>query len=91
MRDSGDEAIVRSTIELGRRLERNVTAEGVEDEETLRLLHDLGCHAAQGYYLARPLPARECELWLASSGRGPRSLAPANGHSGLLRLDSRAV
>ena len=66
-RDKGDEAIVRSTIELARSLGRNVTAEGVEDKATLDRLAALGCHAAQGYYLARPLPARECETWLTAS------------------------
>ncbi|HTT90844.1 MAG TPA: GGDEF domain-containing protein, partial [Acidimicrobiales bacterium] len=63
--DKGDEAIVRSTIELARNLGRTVTAEGVEDKETLDQLATLGCHAAQGYYLARPLPAAECEAWMA--------------------------
>lgn len=65
-RDRGDEAIVRSTIELARSLGRNVTAEGVEDKATLDRLTSLGCHAAQGYYLARPLPPRECEAWLTA-------------------------
>jgi diguanylate cyclase (GGDEF)-like protein len=91
MRDRGDEAIVRSTIELGRSLGRNVTAEGVEDEATLRLLGDLDCHAAQGYFLARPLPARDCEAWLTAPVRLPRSLAPANGHNGFSPISSEAV
>lgn len=63
-RDKGDEAIVRSTIELARSLGRNVTAEGVEDKATLDRLDGLGSHAAQDYYLAPPLPALECETWL---------------------------
>jgi diguanylate cyclase (GGDEF)-like protein len=81
IRDKGDEAIVRSTIELGRSLGRHVTAEGVEDQATLHRLASLGCHAAQGFYLARPLPAQECQAWLSSFVRWPRSMAPANGHS----------
>jgi EAL domain-containing protein (putative c-di-GMP-specific phosphodiesterase class I) len=85
LHDKGDEAIVRSTIELGRRLERNVTAEGVEDQATLRHLADLDCHAAQGYFLARPLPARDCEAWLSSFAR-PVSLAPPNGRRRLSPL-----
>jgi diguanylate cyclase (GGDEF)-like protein len=85
LHDKGDEAIVRSTIELGRRLERKVIAEGVEDQATLRHLADLECHAAQGYFLARPLPARDCEAWLSASAR-PISLAPANRWRGLSAL-----
>lgn len=61
--DRGDEAIVRSTIELARALGRTVTAEGVEDEATLTRLATLGCNAAQGFYLARPLPSSQFELW----------------------------
>jgi diguanylate cyclase (GGDEF)-like protein len=88
--DRGDEAIVRSTIELGRSLGRHVTAEGVEDQATLHRLTSLGCHAAQGYYLARPLPAQDCEAWLSSFVRWPSSVVPANGRNGSA-LDSEAV
>jgi diguanylate cyclase (GGDEF)-like protein len=75
MHDRSDEAIVRSTIELARSLGRTVTAEGVEDKVTLHRLASLGCHAAQGYYLAKPLPASKCELWLADFARWPSNLA----------------
>ena len=77
MHDKGDEAIVRSTIELARNLGRTVTAEGVEDKATLQRLASLGCHAAQGYYLARPLPAADCGLWLTAFDRRPLALSPA--------------
>jgi EAL domain-containing protein (putative c-di-GMP-specific phosphodiesterase class I) len=72
--DKGDEAIVRSTIELARNLGRTVTAEGVEDKETLDQLARIGCHAAQGYYLARPLPAVDCGTWLTGFTARPSSL-----------------
>lgn len=65
--DKGDEAIVRSTIELARYLGRTVTAEGVEDQATLQALEALGCHAAQGFFLARPLPSAQCEAWLIAA------------------------
>ena len=65
--DKGDEAIVRSTIELARNLGRTVTAEGVEDQATLQRLESLGCHAVQGFFLARPLPAPQCEAWLLAA------------------------
>jgi diguanylate cyclase (GGDEF)-like protein len=76
--DKSDEAIVRSTIELARSLGRTVTAEGVEDKVTLQQLANLGCHAAQGYYLARPLPASACEAWLKSAVLLPASVAPTS-------------
>ncbi len=54
-----DAAIVRSTLELARHLQLHVVAEGVEDAETLEALRQLGCFAAQGFHLARPMPAGE--------------------------------
>ena len=63
-RDDSDEAIVRSTIELARSLGLAVVAEGVEDEETWRLLRRLGCDRAQGYFLGRPMTASRFVAWL---------------------------
>lgn len=76
--DKGDEAIVRSTIELARYLGRTVVAEGVEDQATLQALEALGCDAAQGFFLARPLPAPQCEAWLlaASAALGNTTRVP---------------
>ena len=54
-----DAIIVRSTVELGRNLGFDVVAEGVEDERTLRLLGELGCGYAQGYYISPPVPATD--------------------------------
>ena len=54
--DDTDASIVRSTIDLSRSLGVRVTAEGVEDAGTLDTLRELGCDAAQGFYLGRPMP-----------------------------------
>jgi diguanylate cyclase (GGDEF)-like protein len=72
-RATDDEAVVRSVIELARGLDKTATAEGVEDRDTLERLSRLGCYAAQGYYLARPLPAGECEALLGASSDGASS------------------
>ncbi len=55
--DQRSVAIVRSTIELAHALDLRVVAEGVETDEALRLITELGCDAAQGYLLGRPAPA----------------------------------
>jgi diguanylate cyclase len=52
-------AIIRTTVDLGRRLGIRVVAEGVETVEQVDALVDLGCRAAQGWYFARPVPAGE--------------------------------
>jgi diguanylate cyclase (GGDEF)-like protein/PAS domain S-box-containing protein len=63
--DEDDDAIVRSTIDLGRNLGLEVVAEGVESEEIWGRLNLLGCDFAQGYHLSRPIPADELASWLS--------------------------
>ncbi len=66
--------IVAATIDLARGLGMSVVAEGVETEDQLRWLQDLGCHFAQGYYFARPQPPEAIAALLegsaAESGNG---------------------
>lgn len=65
-RHENDLAIVRSTIDLGHSLGLKVVAEGVETEQQYNLLRGMGCDLAQGYFIARPMPAEEFEAWLGS-------------------------
>ena len=67
---SDDLVIVRSTIELGHNMGLVVIAEGVETAESWRTLKRLGCDMAQGYYMSKPLPAREFGTWMAESRWG---------------------
>ncbi len=57
--DATTRAIVESVLTMARRLRLEVTAEGVETEQQLRLLLDQGCPEVQGYFLGRPMPARD--------------------------------
>lgn len=63
MAEASNIAIVRSTIELAHNLDLYVVAEGVEDEVTAKLLRDMGCDVAQGFYFSRPIVANELETW----------------------------
>ncbi len=54
--DRRSAAVVSAVLLLAHNLGKTVIAEGVEDEETLRALHELGCTYAQGYHLGRPEP-----------------------------------
>lgn len=65
--DSDSATIVRSTIELGHNLSLRVCAEGVENEAIWTGLAGLGCDAAQGYFVSRPLPAEEFANWARNS------------------------
>ena len=49
-----DRAIVTAVVELARALKLVTVAEGVETDEQAKLVADLGCHVAQGFYFARP-------------------------------------
>jgi len=50
-------------VELGHALDLTVVAEGVENEYLLARLRSLGVDLAQGYLIARPLPAGELAAW----------------------------
>jgi len=60
-----DRVIVQTTIDMCHSLGYSVVAEGVENEETLNLLAEMGCDQIQGFFLARPLPFDEMVEWLA--------------------------
>lgn len=62
--DEDDSTIVKTIVAMAHTLKLNVTAEGVETAEQLRFLDSLGCDNAQGYHIARPMPASECLSWL---------------------------
>lgn len=57
-------AIISTIIELMKKFNISVTAEGVETKEQLNILKGLGCNKAQGYYFSKPIPADELEVML---------------------------
>ena len=73
LKDPVNQAIVSSLIDLAHRLRIEAVAEGVEIQDQLAYLKELGCDKAQGYVLTPPLPARELTDWIE---RFPGSRAP---------------
>ncbi len=65
--DESDAVIVRSTIELAHNLGLKVVAEGVEDEETWRMLAALGCDGAQGWHISPAVSQEQFATWMAES------------------------
>lgn len=64
LHDQDDLALTRAVISLARAFGRQVIAEGLETVEHGQLLMDLGCDMAQGYCIARPMPAADVTLWV---------------------------
>jgi diguanylate cyclase (GGDEF)-like protein/PAS domain S-box-containing protein len=64
--DPNDYAIIDSVIGLSDSFNRAVIAEGVEEAEQGLMLLVMGCEFAQGYGIARPMPASEFLDWLHS-------------------------
>ena len=58
-RSRSSEAVVATVMALARALRLRVVAEGVESDEQLVRLRNLGCDAVQGFLFARPMPADE--------------------------------
>jgi diguanylate cyclase (GGDEF)-like protein len=69
-RDSNDAVIVHSTIDLAHNMGLSVIAEGVENQEVLDMLMELGCDVAQGYYFCKPQEAENIRTWLKKSRWG---------------------
>ncbi len=63
MDDAGDLAIVQGVIGLARSFGYRVIAEGVETVDQGQMLTQMGCHLAQGYHIARPMPLGEFVAW----------------------------
>nr|WP_235975972.1 MULTISPECIES: GGDEF domain-containing phosphodiesterase [Halomonas] len=62
--DQDDMAIVESVIYMANRFKRPMLAEGVETLDHAKALMALGCDLAQGYGIARPMPAEALPTWL---------------------------
>ena len=81
--------MVLKTIELGHGLGMQVTAEGVETHDQLRLLQRYGCDCAQGYLFSRPIPAKEMVIWLKTYRSSLVKTFPQSGQLNLLECADR--
>jgi diguanylate cyclase (GGDEF)-like protein len=70
-----DTMLVQSAIDLGHNLGMSVVAEGVEDQQTLLALKDLGADVIQGYYLGRPMGEDLLRQWVSERSPGTPALA----------------
>ena len=59
-----DTRIIQLILDVAKILGVPVIAEGVETEEQLLALKDLGCDLAQGYFFSRPIPGDEFDRFI---------------------------
>jgi diguanylate cyclase (GGDEF)-like protein len=72
-----DLAIVRAVTEIGRVTGIEIVAEGVECEDQLSALVDVGCCTVQGFHLARPMPASLVDQHIGAWINGDRTATAA--------------
>ncbi|MHA6259234.1 sensor domain-containing protein [Sporosarcina sp. CAU 1771] len=60
-------AIVQAIVSLSNAVGLNVIAEGIENEEQVRVLVECGCYQGQGYYYSKPISGRELEDFMQKS------------------------
>jgi diguanylate cyclase (GGDEF)-like protein len=89
LRDPQTSSIVRAAIDLSHALGLDAVAEGVEDQATLDRLTLLGCDRAQGYFIARPMPADAVLPWLQRHAAAP-AVVPTRQLSALPPADAAA-
>lgn len=74
-RDASMRAIVEASLAMARQLDMRTVAEGVEDEADWNFVRSAGCDIAQGYYIAKPMPAEALAGWITAWNSGRPTLA----------------
>lgn len=69
--DLENQRLVKTLIDLALRLGYRIVAEGIETEETLKIVTTWGCTEAQGYLIAKPMKAQEISSWIQSEENRP--------------------
>jgi EAL domain-containing protein (putative c-di-GMP-specific phosphodiesterase class I) len=65
------QAIVGAILAMSHQLHLEVTAEGVENESQLAMLHGRECDQIQGFLLSRPIPQQELASFIGRYAEGP--------------------
>ena len=81
-RDRRAVSVIRSTVDLAHSLGLRIVAEGIENLDALALVDNLGCDAAQGYLMGRPVPASDFDL-------GPVVLRSVHRHANGAKVRTR--
>lgn len=74
----GDKPMFAFIVELARAIGATTVVEGVETDEELRLVTELGCDEAQGYFLSRPLAQDAVAAFLMPTGPAQAQVTEAS-------------
>ncbi len=66
-----DRTFIKAIIAMGQGLDLKVIAEGVENNEHLKLLEEYNCDDIQGYIISKPIPGNELENWIKQYNQSP--------------------
>ena len=58
--------VLETSLDTARKLHLATVAEGIETKEDWRIMNQLGCDMAQGFYIAKPMPDPEFRSWMGS-------------------------
>ena len=56
--------VIEAIVALGKAMKLEVVAEGVETDQQYAIVRRLGCDLAQGYFIAKPMPADQLLIWI---------------------------
>ena len=68
--EPGSTAILRAIVTLAQKLGLRIVAEGVENEQQVQILRDLGCDLMQGFWFSKPMSADACQTFLLARYSG---------------------
>ena len=74
---ANNERVVQAIIALGKAMNLEVVAEGIETEQQLDLVTRFGCDLGQGFYIEKPLPEAEFRAWCENRAPAPPDLLRA--------------
>jgi diguanylate cyclase (GGDEF)-like protein/PAS domain S-box-containing protein len=78
-----DVEICKAILALCNVLGMRVTAEGIERQEQLELLREIGCHCAQGFLFSKAMSPEKFSQWVSEFGQGSRPSTESHHHRGV--------
>jgi EAL domain-containing protein (putative c-di-GMP-specific phosphodiesterase class I) len=84
-------ALIQSLVSLGDAMDLSVIAEGIENEDQLKLLRLVQCEYVQGFLISRPVPASDIDSLLESLGHERKiRLGPGSTPDRMIAATARA-